>query len=144
MHRLVRSFSASDMASLHVKEVSVPPSATVASNNTVLSERCSVCLLKKEKPVTLACSHSFCSNCLETAASTPSLESRCPLCRRETILDPSRVSMTDPFEAAHRASPDATSALAPRSFETWLSTFVPDTRRGGKEVLRAPRARPQL
>ena len=86
-----RSFSETDLASLCAKNVE-PKTYTSLSQplpSTALTE-CAICIDQLINPVQLACAHAFCSECLESAAA--SKLTSCPLCRRKTVLNPSRAS----------------------------------------------------
>ena len=76
--------------------------------------RCSICLDLLNMPVVLSCTHRFCYGCLSQAA-VHTLNHQCPLCKKETDLDPTNYEI-DPvlnrFVSSHfahsgKASPRA-------------------------------------
>lgn len=112
---------------------------SAASGSAMSPERadytCSICIEVLHMPVVLACTHRFCHGCLATACN---YGNHCPLCMKETDLDPEGYDV-DPvltrFVAAHfakspkpsnPASPSASAipALIPAPIPAAISTSI--------------------
>lgn len=78
---------------------------------------CSICLDVLSMPVVLPCTHRFCYGCLSEAALHNHVRGHCPLCKKETDLDPSHYEI-DPvlsrFVKSHfRRSPSSAGSPSP-------------------------------